>query len=111
MFWTNFIKFFTKLGMVLSIIACIILGIRFIDESAILGIVIIVGGALLVLLTNATAMMICEISENIYLIRQNTQTGASTNPVSKDIWHCPICAKTNPQSNSTCSKCGYKKLS
>lgn len=107
MFWTNIVKIVTKISFVLSFIGLILIQGSLQFKNHVLFFII---GTIAIIVSHSFMFMVCELADaiediwsNVSELKSRFQASTSTN------WHCPICGKTNPQSNSTCSKCGSKK--
>ena len=135
MFWTNWVRGISKLGMFISIVASIVCGGLLIatedDVFMMLGIIVIVLGILITISLGALIMMISEISINTY----NTQSLLEKQPSGKmlngylqsenqelteemqqaeenikNTWLCK-CGKRNPNSAEFCANCKRRKES
>lgn len=137
MFWTNIVKSLIKTFSVVSIIAIAILGFYLMsldDDLIVTGILIIIIGSAIVLVSVSLLGVFTEISENLYEINRKTNTMpqplnntqspnntykpqnskpnlstiASSSP-SGNTWKCPKCGKTNSTSSRVCMDCSYQK--
>lgn len=129
MYWTKIVRSFCKIVMVLGIIASIISGIVISDDSVLIGLVVIIGGSAVSVISISFIMMLSEMSltldemnNKMYKITQNdNKDNSKSNSVFNEksqppiktargnSWKCVDCGNINPAGAKFCRECGHLK--
>ena len=129
MYWTKIVRSFCKIVMVLGIIASIISGIVISDDSVLIGLVVIIGGSAVSVISISFIMMLSEMSltldemnNKMYKITQNdNKDNSKSNSVFNEksqppikaargnSWKCVDCGNINPVGAKFCRECGHLK--
>ena len=118
MFWTKFTRIVCKISLWLGIIASIIVGIAFADSTDGISLFLLIIGPIVSFLSVSLVMMICEISENLYELKNKVKSISSqTKPMTQSYsngsasnksWVCK-CGARNSSATKFCKSCGRTK--
>ena len=127
-FWRNFIKVIFKISLVVSSIGVVVLSLISMGGNFLIGLLVLVGGALAVLLLHGIIGVMLELCDNVARMTEiaervnyNTSPSDTLNKLSAiagndgaaasapSRWKCPKCGESNDSARMFCGSCGAGK--
>ncbi len=120
-FWSSFIKkyFFVSLWLSFAAVLIATIGCFCIPNMWWLGLVALLGGAVVVMLVHGALAMYIDMIDSINEIRKNTSgidasaaaaieaaAKPSSPPIGNNVWVCPECGEINGMTRQNCVTCG-----